>query len=293
MKILEKLFYIKYLYQNLKVPGFIEKEANPNGKIIKIIFEPFQNQIKEGCLDDINSFIAKMPNFENEFYIDNNKDLLTNEKDTGFVDTINNYFQEMQKIINKEKILTNLTNEEFSNVIHGLESFILKKLYQKIYPSLPNSEDIFLQKKCSKLSFLKPSNIIKDKKFINIKEKSLEISVQYIKEMENQKSPMDILDLFGKANGFLLNSMEFNSAKSDFGIDDLLPLQIYIIIKAVPKMLNSNYNFCMMYLNKDLMKKQFGNLMTQLGMIMKIIKNMNYTDLNNVTEIEFGKDENV
>ena len=234
-----------------------------------------------------------MPNFENEFYIDNNKDLLTNEKDTGFVDTINNYFQEMQKIINKEKILTNLTNEEFSNVIYGLESFILKKLYQKIYPSIPNPEDIFLQKKCSKLSFLKPSNIIKDKKFINIKEKSLEISVQYIKEMENQKSPMDILDLFGKANGFLLNSMEFNSAKSDFGIDDLLPLQIYIIIKAVPKMLNSNYNFCMMYLNKDLMKKQFGNLMTQLGMIMKIIKNMNYTDLNNVTEIEFGKDENV
>ena len=293
MKILEKLFYIKYLYQNLKVPGFIEKEANPNGKIIKIIFEPFQNQIKEGCLDDINSFIAKMPNFENEFYIENNKDILINEKDTGFVDTINNYFQEMQKIINKEKILTNLTNEEFSNVIHGLESFILKKLYQKIYPSLPNSEDIFLQKKCSKLSFLKPSNIIKDKKFINIKEKSLEISVQYIKEMENQKSPMDILDLFGKANGFLLNSMEFNSAKSDFGIDDLLPLQIYIIIKAAPKMLNSNYNFCMMYLNKDLMKKQFGNLMTQLGMIMKIIKNMKYTDLNNVTENEFGKDENV
>ena len=199
----------------------------------------------------------------------------------------------MQKIINKEKILTNLTNEEFSNVIHGLESIILKKLYQKIYPSIPNPEDIFLQKKCSKLSFLKPSNIIKDKKFINIKEKSLEISVQYIKEMENQRSPMDILDLFGKANGFLLNSMEFNSAKSDFGIDDLLPLQIYIIIKAAPKMLNSNYNFCMMYLNKDLMKKQFGNLMTQLGMIMKIIKNMKYTDLNNVTENEFGKDENV
>ena len=111
--------------------------------------------------------------------------------------------------------------------------------------------------------------------------------------MENQKSPMDILDLFGKANGFLLNSMEFNSAKSDFGIDDLLPLQIYIIIKAAPKMLNSNYNFCMMYLNKDLMKKQFGNLITQLGMIMNIIKNMKYTDLNNVTENEFGKDENI
>ena len=293
MKNLEKLFYIKYLYQNLKVQGFLEKEKDPQGKIIKIIFEPLQNQVKEGCLDNINSFIEQMPNFEKEFYIDNGKDILTNEKDSGFADIINNYFQEMQNVINKEKILTNLTSEEFSNVIHGLESFILKRLYPKIYPLFPNLEDIFLQKKCSRLSFLKPSNIIKDKKFINIKGKSLEISVQFIKEMENQKSPMDILDLFGKANGFLLNSMEFNSAKSDFGIDDLLPLQIYIIIKAVPKMLNSNYNFCMMYLNKDLMKKQFGNLITQLGMIMNIIKNMKYTDLNNVTENEFGKDENI
>ena len=54
-----------------------------------------------------------------------------------------------------------------------------------------------------------------------------------IKDMDNEKSPMDILNLFGKANSFLLNSMEFNTGKSDFGIDDLLPLQIFIMIKAV------------------------------------------------------------
>ena len=126
---------------------------------------------------------------------------------------------------------------------------------------------------------------------MNIKEKSLEISVQYIKDMDNEKSPMDILNLFGKANSFLLNSMEFNTGKSDFGIDDLLPLQIFIMIKAEPKMFNTNYNFCMMYLNKDLMKKQFGSYMTQFGMIMNIIKNMKYSDLNNVSEKEFGNDD--
>ena len=47
----------------------------------------------------------------------------------------------------------------------------------------------------------------------------------------------------------------------------------------------------MLYLNKDLMKKQFGSYMTQFGMIMNIFKNMKYSDLNNVSEKEFGNDK--
>ena len=291
MKNIEKLFYIKFLYQNIKVLVFIIKEMNHVGKIMKIKYEPSDDQNNEFIIKNISSFIEQIPNFEDKFLIDMNKDILTNEKETGLIDTINNYFQEMKNNINKENILSKLFPEESLQIIYGLESFILKELYPKIYPKKPNKEDIFLYKKCHRLSFLKPPNIIKDKKFLNIKEKSLEISVQYIKDMDNEKSPMDILNLFGKANSFLLNSMEFNTGKSDFGIDDLLPLQIFIMIKAEPKMLNTNYNFCMMYLNKDLMKKQFGSYMTQFGMIMNIIKNMKYSDLNNVSEKEFGNDE--
>ena len=291
MKNIEKLFYIKFLYQNIKVLVFIIKEMNHVGKIMKIKYESSDDQNNEFIIKNISSFIEQIPNFEDKFLIDMNKDILTNEKETGLIDTINNYFQEMKNNINKENILSKLFPEESLQIIYGLESFILKELYPKIYPKKPNKEDIFLYKKCHRLSFLKPPNIIKDKKFLNIKEKSLEISVQYIKDMDNEKSPMNILNLFGKANSFLLNSMEFNTGKSDFGIDDLLPLQIFIMIKAEPKMLNTNYNFCMMYLNKDLMKKQFGSYMTQFGMIMNIIKNMKYSDLNNVSEKEFGNDD--
>ena len=180
------------------------------------MFEPFNNTNKEGCLKDINSFIEQIPNFEKEVLFDQDKDLLTNEKDIGLVDTINSYFTEMKNRITKKNILSNLSNEESFQVMNGLESYILEQLYPKIFPKIPNPEDIFLQKKCSRLFFIKPSNIVKDKKFLNISEKSLEISVQYIKEMDNQKSPIDILNSLGKANGFLLNNMQFNSAKNDF-----------------------------------------------------------------------------
>ena len=90
---------------------------------------------------------------------------------------------------------------------------------------------------------------------------------------------------------FLSNSMEFNSGKTDFGIDDLLPLLTYIVIKAKPEKLSSDYNYCLMYLNKDLSKKQYGSLLAQIGVITNIIIKMNHTDLINVTEEQFGINE--
>ena len=47
----------------------------------------------------------------------------------------------------------------------------------------------------------------------------------------------------------------------------------------------------MFYLNNDLKKKHYGSLLTQIGIIANIIKNMKYNDLINVTREQFGKDE--
>ena len=109
--------------------------------------------------------------------------------------------------------------------------------------------------------------------------------------MENQLTPMDKINSFGKAMNFLSNSMEFNSGKKDFGVDDLLPILIYIIIKSKPESFHTNYNYCMLYLNNELKKKQDGSLLTQIGVIMEFIKNMKYNELINVTEEQFGVDE--
>ena len=144
MKNIEKLFYIKFLYQNIKVLVFIIKEMNHVGKIMKIKYEPSDDQNNEFIIKNISSFIEQIPNFEDKFLIDMNKDILTNEKETGLIDTINNYFQEMKNNINKENILSKLFPEESLQIIYGLESFILKELYPKIYTKKPNKEDIFL-----------------------------------------------------------------------------------------------------------------------------------------------------
>ena len=287
-KNIEKYFYIKYLYKRARVYGNIYIDKNQKGMITKIKFEA---KPKEGAsIESINSFLLKIPNFvDYESKIKEN--LLEYEEKIGLADTINEYFKELRNTVKKIKILSKLTIEEFLQVLYELENYILKKLHSKFYPKKKSKEDVFLYKKCSRLSFIKPDNIIKDKKFKNINEKLLEISIDYVKEVENQLTPMDKINSFGKAMNFLSNSMEFNSGKKDFGVDDLLPLLIYIIIKSRPERFHSNYNYCMLYLNNDLKKKQYGSLLTQIGVILEFIKNMKCNDLINVTEEQFGVDE--
>ena len=56
-------------------------------------------------------------------------------------------------------------------------------------------------------------------------------------------------------------------------------------------MLYTNFIFCKYYLNSNLLKKHTGYLLTQIGMVIKIICNMKYTQLQGVTEEQFGVDE--
>jgi hypothetical protein len=289
IKTMENSFYIKCLYKKTKIFGNIIIEKDYYDLIKKVKFEPSPHN--ESKLVFIKSFLTEIPNFvEYESKIQN-LDFLKMEENIGLVDTVIAYFKELKKAIKKDIIISNLSTEEFLQVLYGLENYILKKLFKRLYPNNQSKEDLIIQKKCIRLSFIKPDNIIKDKKFKKINEKLLEISIEYIKEMEKNTTPMEKLNCFKKAMNFLSNSMEFNSGKTDFGIDDLLPLLTYIVIKAKPEKLSSDYNYCLMYLNKDLSKKQYGSLLAQIGVITNIIIKMNHTDLINVTEEQFGIDE--
>ena len=63
------------------------------------------------------------------------------------------------------------------------------------------------------------------------------------------------------------------------------------MIKSIPKNISSNYQYCELYLNSELSKKQYGVILTQIGLVINIIKRMKYNDLIGVTKEEFGIDE--
>ena len=242
-------------------------------------------------IDTIKSFIDKMPKFsvyETKNEGNNNFDILEIEKKFKIDEILKMYFDELKNLIKKEKIIQRFSEEEFLSISYELENYILSKLYDKLFPKIETKEDIFFYNKICRLNFIKPENVIKDKKMIN--EKLLEFSIDYIKEMDKKQTPIDKINSFGKAIDILKNSMTFNSGKKDLGLDDTLSFIIYIILKSEFKNIYTTLNYCTMYINQELGKKHYGNLLTQLQMVINIIKNLKYNDLINVTQEEFGKD---
>ena len=143
--------------------------------------------------------------------------------------------------------------------------------------------------KCCRLDFIKPENIIKDKNMVN--ENLWKTSMSYINEMDKKYTPADKIKSIAKAFSILQNSITFCSGKNELGVDDTIKPLIYIVLKSKPKKLFSNYNYSQLYLDPDLSKKQYGILLTQICMIMNIIKDMKHSELIDVTEEQFGKDE--
>ena len=299
---LEKIKCIEYLYYKLKFPFKLNITKDQKGIITNIEYNKNQKEKKKNedldeslNFDDyletidqpIFKFIDNFPDFiEYEEEFDNILDI---EEKANAPGTINDYFNEIKIIMKKEKILNRFNKEEKESIIYDLENYILTRLYEKIFPLDSTKDDIFFYKKCVRLSFIKPENVVKDKKMIN--ESLMEKAIDYLNDIDDKLTPVDKIKSFAKAIEIVQNSIYFSTGKNELGVDDIIKPLIYIMIKARPKNICSNFQFCELYLNSELGKVQFGVILTQISMIIQIVKNLKYDELIGVTEKEFGVDE--
>ena len=283
IKNIEKYFCIEYLFNKLYLPDPFETKIAQS----QTISAKDNSSLSDSDKLSISMFIKKFPDFrKNEHEID---DIIELENSKDFPNLLKNYFSTIKNLIKNEKIISLFSQEEYLSICYELENYVLFRLYEKIYPTTESAKDRFIYKKCKRLSFIKPENYIKDQKMIS--ENLLETVIEYINDMDKQYTPVDKIKTFGKAFSILQNSMSFVSGKKDFGIDDTLPSLVYAIVKAKPKMINTNFNFCKYYINPELDKKEYGILLMQIGMVIKIITEMKHTDLIGVTEEQFGNDK--
>ena len=283
IKSMEKYYTINYLFNKLTLPSS-KDEHEPN----KIINNGSNKQvIPKPQGKSISYFIEKFEDFrEIEEEVD---DIIAHENTKGIPDMLKKYFEELNDLAKDEKIMMKYSNNEYiSSILIDMENYILLKLYKKIFPSSPTKSDEFIYNKCNRLSFIKPENITENKK---INENLLLKATEYINKIDTKYTPVDKIKMFGRAFQILENSMAFSSGKSDLGVDDTLPLLIYVLIKSKPKMIYSNLIFCQNYLNPLLNKKEYGSQLVQIGVVVNIICNMKCKELNGVTEEQFGVDE--
>lgn len=285
IKNFEKVICIEYLFDKLDLPCKLKIKKDWKGFVSNVVYEPIENG--ESNIHSIQSFIDSFPDFRK--FEKKVEDIIDLEEKIELDVALNSYFKDLRNLIKKQEIIKRFPSEEFESIIYELENYILFKLYDKLFPEESTEKDKKLYKKCCRLSFVKPENLIKDKRMIN--EKLWETSINLIKEMDNKFTPSDKIKNFGKAFSILQNSITFCSGKNDLGIDDTISTLIYVILKAKPKNLFSNSKYCQLFLNPELSKKQFGILMSQIEMVKNIIYDMKSKDLIDVSEEEFGKDE--
>ena len=279
MKNVEKNICLEYLFFNISVLGKFTI-TDENGIINKIVYETAQNEYN---VDTIASFLKIIPNFRK--YESKSENILTLEEKVEISDALVNYYKDMRVVIKKQGIISRFSNDELGSIFIELENYILFKLYDKLYPSKPTKEDITFYTKCCCLDFIKPEHLIKNKKIVN--EKLWKTAMELINQMDDKFTPADKIKCFGKAFAILQNSITFCSGKDELGIDDTIPPLIYIVMKSKPKKLISDFNYCSLFLNQDLAKKEYGILLSQIGLVMNVIKDMSHKDFINITKEDF------
>ena len=282
IKNMEKLKCIEYLFSKIEIPSRFKVAYSIKDGFVKNV--EYEEESPKLPLSSLADFIPDYRKYENEM-----DDIIDLEEKSNMGEALKNYFKALKNIIRKENIVKKYSKDDIENICNDLENYILVKLYDKLFPSKTTKMDNKFYNKCCRLDFVKPENLIKDKNIVN--ENLWEASMKHINEMDNKYTPADKIKSIAKAFSILQNSITFCSGKNELGVDDTIKPLIYVVLKSKPKSIFSNYNYSQLYLDPDLSKKQYGILLTQICMIMNIIKDMKHSELINVSEEQFGKDE--
>ena len=262
-----------------------QKEFNLNKPSLSEnqISELFMGEINEFCRIclTIDEFIKYFPNFK-KIQILSGIDLLKEIKEMNIANKINNYFNFIVDVINKEK---NFTKEEFMIVKEKLYDFIFTKLYDKLYPAFASNIDLIILRNCLKLSWIEPKHLIENGNNYNF-DIFMDDIKQYFNEFEKEKSPNKKIKILNKIFKIISKIMDFNNWDSEHGADDNITILIYIFIKIHQKKIYSDIKYIKLFLKDDDSGPEENQIIHFLS-ACEVIKNFDHTHLYNVTEDEY------
>ena len=262
IKNLEKLEYIKYLYQKLLLPCDFIVEKDINDVIIKMKY------CSENEMNNIENMINNFPDFRS--YEKEYDNILDIEEKAEVPKAIKDYFSAMKILIKDDYLFDKLEEKEKREISYDLENYILNKLHDKIFPSQFSEEDLFIYQKCEKLYNMKPEQIIDNKKIIN--QNLLKEASKYFQKISIGITPKEKLDYMLKGLKIIQNLITLVTGKELMGSDDIYESFFYSMCIAKIKNLSSNVQYINMYLNRNLGEGVYNRISTDLeGALLFIV----------------------
>ena len=260
--------------------GFKEKDRNNIDKI-----NAYEKSKKVTLALTIENFTKRFPNLL-LFQEYEDADILHIQRKLNFPDVFGKYFNIVFKHLESNQYL----NKKFQNldkIKENIFDYVMGKLYDKIFPIEPNKEDIQIYWQTVKLSWIKPNHFLGNKKqyvfgsFLNdIK--------RFFKQLVLEKSPRKKLLNMDEISNDVSFFYTFNG-NNEIGLDDEISLLSYAMIKIQPSILDSNFEFMNLYCKVGGIITE-GNKLEQLKAVIEFIKNIQYFNLNGVTQEEFKEE---
>ena len=162
----------------------------------------------------------------------------------------------------------------------------MSKIYTKIFPKTHVNDDK-ISKKIFMLSWTEPKHFIQGRDNY-IFDAFLPEVIDNFKSIDNQHSPRIKILFLDKIFELITKIVSFNGGNTNLGVDDQMPILNYCIVKAQPNRIYSNIKFMELYRN-SLIEKGNPNELVQMIASFEFIKNIDYNNLNGVSQEEFIK----
>jgi len=247
----------------------------------------YQNSKKLILALTIDEFTKKFPNLiKYQEYQD--ADIFLIQEKLNFAGKLENYFNIVFNHIKSH--YKNEFKDNMNQIKEIIFDFVMNKLYDKIFPIESNKKDNLIYQNSIKLSWVNICHFLGNKKqyvlgsFIN------DINY-YFKLLSSEKSTRKKLINFDKIINNISFFYKFND-KKEIGVDDILPVLTFAIIKVHPFYFDTNIKYMKMY-SKLGNFFQEGNKFEQLGVAIELIINIKYSNLKGITKEEFINNINI
>ena len=258
------------------------------GKTVKEI--PFldifkdDNDKKTTC-STIESFGNKFPNINMEKkHIYPEIDMIDFEKQLKLTEKLSNYFNIIREHLIKKMNFEESQNE-FEIIMDKIYDYVMEKLYEKIYPLEPYTEDNVIFTQCILNSWIEPKHLIKEKNNY-LFDSFLPDVINYFEKIDQEKSPRKKLEFMKNIFISIGDVVKFNGENKELGVDDQLPILNYAFIKAHPFPIYTNCKFMDLFLGSKKYRLE-GNYLAQLFTICKFIENLSASDLFDISEEQY------
>ena len=189
--------------------------------------------------------------------------------------------KEKEKMLNVEATV----KKDLNNIIRTIKDYIMSMLYDKLFPKEQSDTDLKIYHQCLKLSWIElyHTGFHEKVKNINI---FLSNTNTLLNKLDKTKEPSNKVKIMLEIINIILNTLRLNKGKIEGGVDDILPILVFVIIKSKPLFYSSNLSFIQMYYNLNESISEFQKI-SLYSSVKELLLNFSHKNVMNITEEEF------